>query len=85
MCCGDCLTVVFLIFDARCSWISDTDDPESNMISTVLPSSLPFITFAFGLIAVTVTIRISLGLNFGDVCCPSQASPCRFPDIDDNI
>ena len=57
MCCGDCLTVAFFIFDARCSWISDTDDPESNIISTVVPSSLPFITVAFGLIAATVTIH----------------------------
>ena len=86
MCCGNCLAVEFVIFDARCSWISDTDDPESNITSTVKPSSLPCITVAFGLIAATVTIHVLLGLlNCGDACCPLQVSPCRFPGIDGSI
>lgn len=31
ICCGNCLADVFVILDARCSWISDTDDPESKL------------------------------------------------------
>ena len=89
MCCGNCLAVEFVIFDARCNWISDTstDDPESNITSTA--KSLvcaPCITVAFGLIAATVTIHALLGLlNCGDAYCPLQVSPCRFPDIDGSI
>ena len=42
---------------------------------------MPLITFALGLIVDTVTIQVSSGLIFGDVCFPSQASLGGFPDV----
>ena len=56
----------------------DMEEPESSIISTLLPPTIPVIIAVCNLVVVTVIVCWRL-LTAGDTCCPSQASLCRFP------
>ena len=58
----------------------ETDEPESSKISLLIPPTFPTILDACVLTVATGTITVFTGLKSeGDVCCPKQASPGRFP------
>ena len=64
---------------SRCT--SEMDDPESSISSTGTPPNLPVMTAAFDFMTATVTTLTSCGpIEDGGACCPTQASPGRFPD-----
>ena len=58
--------------------ISDIEEPESSITSTLLPPTFPVIIAAWSLVVATLIVCWGL-LIAGDACCPSQASLCHFP------
>ena len=56
----------------------DTDEPESSMISVLIPPTLPTILASCDLMVATTMVFLGLTDN-GDACCPLQTSLVRFP------
>ena len=56
----------------------DTDEPESSIISALIPSTLPKILALCDLIVATTMVFLGL-TDKGDACCPWQTSLVRFP------
>ena len=58
----------------------DTDEPESSIISVLMPPTLPKIPDTCDLLVATTTVLVSLGLTgTRDACSPWQTSLGHFP------
>ena len=64
---------------ATLSWVSEMDDPESNIISTLHSPTIPHVVAAFGLTVATTTL-ILWGFSCSwDASAPSETSLVHFP------
>ena len=75
---------VILAILATAIVISETDDPESNMISVTLPPTCPETINACDLTAATLTMLLGMLSTDWDGCFPTQMPRCRLT-ADDSI
>ena len=64
---------------ATLSWMSEMDDPESNIISNLRSPIISYVVAAFGLTAATTTLILWGCSCSWDASAPSETSLVHFP------